>query len=131
MKPENGLEIAGAFLSDTSEHVHSCVRTRLACRGLGLDDQDVWQLRSLRYCWLTRVGGCRFAVPPTIDLGSSSWPEEGERRAIGLDKIEYKLRFPTEGERHHCSRHNRNRKCDDDGDNEDGIEDEDRWWVWV
>jgi hypothetical protein len=31
----------------TSERIHSCVRVRLACRGLGLDDAAVWRCEAL------------------------------------------------------------------------------------
>lgn len=35
-------------LMHTNETIHSCVRVRLACRGLGLDDKEVWTCDSLK-----------------------------------------------------------------------------------
>lgn len=34
-------------LMGTNERIHSCVRVRLACKGLGLDDRSVWECKSL------------------------------------------------------------------------------------
>lgn len=34
-------------LLNTSERIHSCVRVRLACAGLGLDDKEPWKCRGL------------------------------------------------------------------------------------
>lgn len=34
-------------LVDTNEKVHSCVRVRLACQGMGMDDHRVWPCQSL------------------------------------------------------------------------------------
>ena len=35
------------FLMDTNERVHSSVRIRLACQGLGLDDKGIWDCPAL------------------------------------------------------------------------------------
>lgn len=35
------------FLQDTNEKVHSSVRVRLACEGLGLNDESVWSCEAL------------------------------------------------------------------------------------
>ncbi|KAK4167768.1 hypothetical protein QBC43DRAFT_362596 [Cladorrhinum sp. PSN259] len=34
-------------LTNTNERIHSSVRVRLACKGLGLDDKNVWECKSL------------------------------------------------------------------------------------
>ncbi len=34
-------------LSYTNERIHSCVRIRLACQGLGMDDNEAWKCESL------------------------------------------------------------------------------------
>jgi hypothetical protein len=47
MDPETNCE-TDEPLADTGERVHSCVRVRLAARGLGVDDQRVWRCAPLR-----------------------------------------------------------------------------------
>ncbi|KFA81471.1 hypothetical protein S40288_03337 [Stachybotrys chartarum IBT 40288] len=44
--PKTGRE-DGNFLLDTNERIHSSVRVRLACKGLGLNDGGVWEASSL------------------------------------------------------------------------------------
>lgn len=39
------------FLRDTNERIHSSVRTRIECGGLGLDDKAVWDYPALRNNW--------------------------------------------------------------------------------
>ncbi|KAK7422410.1 hypothetical protein QQX98_001689 [Neonectria punicea] len=39
------------FLMDTNERIHSTVRIRLACKGLGLDDRAVWDCPALLKSW--------------------------------------------------------------------------------
>ncbi|KND94731.1 hypothetical protein TOPH_00591 [Tolypocladium ophioglossoides CBS 100239] len=43
------------FLQDTNESVHSSVRVRLACEGLGLNDRSVWTCTALSSWRLKRV----------------------------------------------------------------------------
>lgn len=38
---------SGKFLQDTNERIHSSVRVRLACKGLGLNDRDIWTCPAL------------------------------------------------------------------------------------
>lgn len=46
INPKNGRPLP-EFLEDTNERVHSSVRVRLACEGLGLNDSEVWACPSL------------------------------------------------------------------------------------
>lgn len=43
------------FLMDTNERIHSSVRIRLACQGLGLDDKGIWDCTSLNSWKLKRT----------------------------------------------------------------------------
>lgn len=43
------------YLQDTNEKVHSSVRVRLACEGLGLNDECVWSCEALRDWKLKRA----------------------------------------------------------------------------
>ncbi|KJZ72151.1 hypothetical protein HIM_08416 [Hirsutella minnesotensis 3608] len=52
--PKTKLEI-NSFLQDTNESVHSSVRVRLACEGLGLDDKCVWDCPALSDWRLKRI----------------------------------------------------------------------------
>lgn len=45
----------GKFLENTNEGVHSSVRVRLACEGLGLNDRCVWRCEALADWRLRRV----------------------------------------------------------------------------
>ena len=45
----------GKFLQETNESVHSSVRVRLACEGLGLNDRSVWRCEALADWRLKRV----------------------------------------------------------------------------
>ncbi|KAH7347551.1 hypothetical protein B0T11DRAFT_291481 [Plectosphaerella cucumerina] len=62
-------------LLNTSERIHSSVRVRLACGGLGLDDKETWRCRGLAP-WKLRpgpAGDLKAARPRELDLG---YPEE-------------------------------------------------------
>ncbi|TDZ23612.1 Uncharacterized protein Cob_v002905 [Colletotrichum orbiculare MAFF 240422] len=41
----------GPFLKDTNERIHSSVRVRLACQGLGLNDEGLWTNPALSRNW--------------------------------------------------------------------------------
>ncbi|WQF75976.1 Putative Tle1 phospholipase, alpha/Beta hydrolase [Colletotrichum destructivum] len=43
--------LSGPFLKDTNERIHSSVRIRLACKGLGLNDVGVWDNPALKKNW--------------------------------------------------------------------------------
>ncbi|KAG5930844.1 hypothetical protein E4U53_002099 [Claviceps sorghi] len=43
------------FLQDTNERIHSSVRVRLACQGLGLNDRGIWTCAALADWKLKRV----------------------------------------------------------------------------
>ncbi|KAI1121118.1 hypothetical protein F5Y10DRAFT_288902 [Nemania abortiva] len=61
------------FLEDTNERIHSSVRVRLACEGLGLNDWEVWDCPSLLKFWRPRRVTQRFSdpVPRTAEWGPS------------------------------------------------------------
>jgi hypothetical protein len=62
-------------LLNTSERIHSSVRVRLACGGLGLDDKETWRCRGLAP-WKLRAGPAgdlKAPRPRELDLG---YPEE-------------------------------------------------------
>ncbi|KAF7552025.1 hypothetical protein G7046_g7540 [Stylonectria norvegica] len=52
--PKTKLD-AQRFLQDTNERVHSSVRVRLACGGLGLDDKSIWDCAALANWKLKRT----------------------------------------------------------------------------
>ncbi|KAI1457654.1 hypothetical protein F4805DRAFT_427667 [Annulohypoxylon moriforme] len=60
VNPENGSP-RKAFLKDTNERIHSSVRVRLACEGLGLNDSNLWACPALLRSWRPR------RVPETFD----------------------------------------------------------------
>lgn len=43
------------FLQDTNERIHSTVRVRLACKGLGLNDKEEWDCKALGQWRLKRT----------------------------------------------------------------------------
>ncbi|KAH7162501.1 hypothetical protein B0J13DRAFT_580146 [Dactylonectria estremocensis] len=45
---------ADRFLMDTNERIHSSVRIRLACKGLGLNDKAIWDCPALLKNWKVR-----------------------------------------------------------------------------
>ncbi|KAK0654768.1 hypothetical protein B0T16DRAFT_450532 [Cercophora newfieldiana] len=47
VNPETNKDIPKKWLLNTSERIHSCVRVRLACGGLGVDDHEVWRCDAL------------------------------------------------------------------------------------
>ncbi|GAW24819.1 hypothetical protein ANO14919_144130 [Xylariales sp. No.14919] len=50
INPKNGRPLP-EYLQDTNERIHSSVRVRLACEGLGLNDSGVWFCPSLLRYW--------------------------------------------------------------------------------
>ncbi len=59
----------GTFLRDTNERIHSSVRIRLACDGLGLNDRGKWNCRALSQWRMKRIAS-RHRPPP-------SWEQNG------------------------------------------------------
>ncbi|XDG00737.1 hypothetical protein ABKA04_000352 [Annulohypoxylon sp. FPYF3050] len=53
INPDNGTP-RKAFLKDTNERIHSSVRVRLACEGLGLNDSGLWECSALLRSWCPR-----------------------------------------------------------------------------
>ncbi|KAI1769038.1 hypothetical protein GGR53DRAFT_274392 [Hypoxylon sp. FL1150] len=51
--PENGRHLK-TFLDGTNERIHSSVRVRLACEGLGLNDSNIWECPALLKMWRPR-----------------------------------------------------------------------------
>ncbi|OAA49950.1 peptidoglycan binding domain containing protein [Beauveria brongniartii RCEF 3172] len=96
--PATGDSRHGPFLLDTNERIHSSARVRLACHGLGLNDDGDWTAPTLAAWWPRRTTK-RFADPvprdplwdpvnhdkvPTPPPGAEEWgrkpnEEEGER----------------------------------------------------
>lgn len=68
------------FLLDTNERIHPSVRVRLACKGLGLDDQGVWEAESLKKWKLVRVnpGAANNGGTNGIDANGNAVPETTE-----------------------------------------------------
>ncbi|KAK0623054.1 hypothetical protein B0T14DRAFT_161700 [Immersiella caudata] len=64
--PETGSSTR-VFLEDTNERLHSSVRTRLAMKGLGLNDTSVWKAPALKGNWRLRTTMEHFPdpIPPT------------------------------------------------------------------
>ncbi|KAI0131646.1 hypothetical protein F4776DRAFT_664471 [Hypoxylon sp. NC0597] len=62
INPENGRR-QRAFLKDTNERIHSSVRCRLACEGLGLNDSNYWDCPALLRLWRPRRAAQEFSDP--------------------------------------------------------------------
>ncbi|KAI1212875.1 uncharacterized protein F4807DRAFT_303343 [Annulohypoxylon truncatum] len=81
--PDNGSP-RRAFLKDTNERIHSSVRVRLACEGLGLDDSNLWECPALLRSWRPR------RVPDTFNpvRQDANWgPKSGGGSARGSADI--------------------------------------------
>jgi hypothetical protein len=61
INPRTGFD-DGNFLLDTNERIHSSVRVRLACKGLGLNDKAVWKCSSLSD-WRLKRTDTQYADP--------------------------------------------------------------------
>lgn len=57
------------FLQDTNERIHSSVRVRMACQGLGLNDKGIWRCPALAK-WKLKKTTQRYKDPSFRDL---SW----------------------------------------------------------
>lgn len=69
INPDNGRRLK-AFLDDTNERIHSSVRVRLACEGLGLNDSNIWECPALLKMWRPRRVYQKFLDPIPQD---ASW----------------------------------------------------------
>ncbi|KAI1375010.1 hypothetical protein F4677DRAFT_150802 [Hypoxylon crocopeplum] len=75
INPENGRP-SRAFLKDTNERIHSSVRVRLACEGLGLNDSDIWKCPALLQMWRPRRVAQKVFDP--VPQNASWGPKDGE-----------------------------------------------------
>ena len=81
-------------LVNTDERIHSCVRVRLVCGGLGMDDRGAWPCPSLlrdgsgsgsKPVWrLERTGAAE--VERATGPQAAWWEEELERSGMGYDE---------------------------------------------
>ncbi|KAI1096340.1 hypothetical protein F5B19DRAFT_435976 [Rostrohypoxylon terebratum] len=53
LDPDNGIP-RKEFLQGTNERIHSSVRVRLFCEGLGLNDSGLWECPALLHSWYPR-----------------------------------------------------------------------------
>ncbi|XXH05017.1 hypothetical protein Hte_011441 [Hypoxylon texense] len=82
INPDNGRRLH-AFLDDTNERIHSSVRVRLACEGLGLNDSKVWECPALLKMWRPRRIYDKFLDPIPQN---ANWGPKGENnRGIQAD----------------------------------------------
>lgn len=70
----------GPFLKDTNERIHSSVRVRLACQGLGLDDVGVWDNPALKKHW--KLVRSKKAIHDPVPHHPSWEPEEDRAGCI-------------------------------------------------
>ncbi|EEU46562.1 uncharacterized protein NECHADRAFT_38858 [Fusarium vanettenii 77-13-4] len=77
--PKTKLDEA-RFLQDTNERIHSTVRIRLACQGLGLNDKTVWDCPSLLKSWKVKRTQEKYQDPVPFHPG---WDPEGEEDDMG------------------------------------------------
>lgn len=68
------------FLVDTNERIHSTVRIRLACKGLGLDDQAIWDCPALLKNWKLSRTQEKYADPVPFHPG---WDPDVQDDGIG------------------------------------------------
>ncbi|OTB08019.1 hypothetical protein M426DRAFT_8227 [Hypoxylon sp. CI-4A] len=78
INPENGRYLK-AYLKDTNERIHSSVRVRLACAGLGLNDSKVWECPALLRAWRPQRMVHKCVDPIPDDAG---WGPKGDSRDI-------------------------------------------------
>ncbi|KYK60035.1 uncharacterized protein DCS_01169 [Drechmeria coniospora] len=83
--PETQLQ-TGKFLQHTSESVHSSVRVRLACEGLGLNDDSTWTCQALSGWQLERVTVIT-SEPAQAPCRGVYCEDDGDRKHE-LDKVE-------------------------------------------
>ncbi|KAJ0125249.1 hypothetical protein J7T55_006594 [Diaporthe amygdali] len=90
--PETNLD-TDEPLVNTEERIHSCVRVRLVCEGLGMDDRSVWSCPSLlqddsghgRPVWRPEKASAA-AVERATGPQGVWWEEELERTGMGYDE---------------------------------------------
>lgn len=66
------------FLIDTNERIHSSVRVRLACEGLGLDDGGKWDCPSLSSNWKLKRSTEVFEDPIPSNQPNWGWDEDDD-----------------------------------------------------
>ncbi|KAM5351421.1 hypothetical protein ACJ41O_004144 [Fusarium nematophilum] len=79
LDPKTKLDRA-RFLQDTNERIHSTVRIRLSCNGLGLDDKSVWDCPSLLKSWKLKRTREKYDDPVPFH---PDWDPEGEEDGMG------------------------------------------------
>ncbi|OTA95825.1 hypothetical protein M434DRAFT_9481 [Hypoxylon sp. CO27-5] len=84
MNPETGRR-QHAFLKDTNERIHSSVRCRLACEGLGLNDSDFWKCPALLRSWRPRRVAQKF--PDPVPQNAIWGPKDHGGNTRGLNNI--------------------------------------------
>ncbi|KAI2639746.1 hypothetical protein GGS26DRAFT_601344 [Hypomontagnella submonticulosa] len=82
INPENSRNLR-AFLKNTNERIHSSVRVRLACEGLGPNDSTVWDCPALLKMWRPRRIAQDFVDPVPHDAGWGPNQESNGRQALG------------------------------------------------
>lgn len=98
--PHTGDDHHGPFLLDTNERVHSSVRVRLACRGLGVNDKGEWAAPALGN-WRLRKTTARYEDPVPRDPDWDPRNHAAVSRVVARDKTSDCGRKPndTTGER--------------------------------
>ncbi|KAI0887297.1 uncharacterized protein GGS22DRAFT_107432 [Annulohypoxylon maeteangense] len=81
VNPDNGSP-RRAFLKDTNERIHSSVRVRLACEGLGLNDSNLWECPALLQSWRPRHVPNNFDAPIPPDASWGPQSDGGVRRGL-------------------------------------------------
>ncbi|KAH6998621.1 hypothetical protein BKA56DRAFT_626946 [Ilyonectria sp. MPI-CAGE-AT-0026] len=71
---------ADRFLMDTNERIHSSVRIRIACKGLGLNDKAVWDCPALLKSWKVKRTQEDYEDPVPFH---PDWDPEMEKDAFG------------------------------------------------
>ncbi|KAI0010175.1 hypothetical protein F4779DRAFT_616907 [Xylariaceae sp. FL0662B] len=80
INPHNG-RATKAFLEDTNERIHSSVRVRLACDGLGPNDSAIWKCPALLENWRPDRIAATFHDPVSQDANWGS--EKPPNGAVG------------------------------------------------
>ena len=68
------------YLLDTNERIHSSVRIRLACKGLGLNDEHVWDCPALLSNWKLKRTREKYTDPVPFQPG---WCPNGGKDHMG------------------------------------------------
>lgn len=98
--PVTGDDHHGPFLRDTNERIHSSVRVRLACRALGLNDKEPWNVPSLDK-WQLRRTSTFYDDPVPLDPSWDPVNHELVSQTMNTDKVGEYGRYSNtkEGER--------------------------------